>query len=583
MDLNVNFQYKGKEIIYMNTKFIINKKFIYLCYVNNIYKMQQQKNLIYLLLLFVICGCSGNKQQADLIIYNAKVYTVDENFTIAESFVVINGKFIAVGSNEDIKNRYQSKEVLNLEGKVVYPGFIDAHCHFNGYSNGLYRSVNLSGTESFIQIIKIIQKHAESHPSEWIIGRGWDQNDWEEKEFPNNKILDSLFPNNLVMLTRIDGHAILVNSKALKQGGITKDTKIEGGEVVIKDGFLTGILIDNAADAIKSIVPALKTSLKAKAFIEAQKKCFAVGLTSVVDAGLKIKTINLLDSLQKTGDLQMRIFAMLTVSDKDYEQYMQRGKYKTDYLNVRSVKCYADGALGSRGALLIEPYSDMPSANGLLVNKPDFFKKVCEKALKCGYQVCTHAIGDSAVRMMLNIYSEFLMVENDLRWRIEHSQIVHPDDLVLFNKCSIIPSIQTTHATSDMIWAMDRIGTERIKGAYAYQQLLKQNGWIINGTDFPVEDINPLLSFYAAVARKNIEGYPNNGFQMENALTRDQALKAMTIWAAKGSFEENEKGSIEADKFADFVVLQDDIMMIDIEKIPKTKVIMTYIAGKQVY
>lgn len=545
--------------------------------------MRQQKNLIYFFVLFVICGFSGNKQQADLIIWNAKVYTVDKKFTIAESFVVKNGKFIAVGTNEDIKNRFESNEVINLEGKVVYPGFIDAHCHFNGYSNGLYRSANLTNTKSFGEIIEIIENHAESYPSEWIIGRGWDQNDWKEKEFPDNKLLDSLFPNNPVMLTRIGGHAVLVNSEALKQGGITKDTKIEGGEVVIKDGLLTGILIDNAADTIKSIVPPLKTGLKIKALIAVQKKCFAVGLTSVVDAGLKIKTINLLDSLQKTGDLKMRIFAMLTVSDKDYEQYMRRGKYKTDYLNVRSVKCYADGALGSRGALLIEPYSDMPGVNGLLVNKSDYFKKVCEKALKCGYQVCTHAIGDSAVRIMLNIYSEFLKGKNDLRWRIEHSQIVHPDDFVLFNKYSIVPSIQTTHATSDMIWAVDRIGAERIKGAYAYQQLLKQNGWIINGTDFPVEDINPLLSFYAAVARKTLDGYPDTGFQMEDALTRDQALKAMTIWAAKGSFEEDEKGSIEAGKFADFVVLQDDIMMIDIKKIPKTKVIRTYIAGKRVY
>ena len=279
----------------------------------------------------------------------------------------------------------------------------------------------------------------------------------------------------------------------------------------------------------------------------------------------------------------MRIYAMLSATSENFKTFMYKGIYKTDYLNIRSVKLFADGALGSRGACLIEPYSDAPDNFGLIVSNPDFLKKICEEAYNNKYQVNTHAIGDSAVRLILNIYGEILQEKNDFRWRIEHSQVVHADDFCLYKKYSIIPSVQTTHATSDMYWAEDRVGGGRIRYAYAYKQLLEQNGWIANGSDFPVEDINPLYGFYAAIARKDLNGYPEDGFQMENALTRKQALKSMTIWAAKANFEEKEKGSIEPGKFADFVVTDEDIMIVDENKIPRIKVLRTFIGGVKVF
>jgi predicted amidohydrolase YtcJ len=525
-------------------------------------------------------NCTSNK--ADLIVYNAKVYTVDNNFSMAEAFAIGDGRILAVGKNLEILDKFQAKKEIDLLGHYVYPGLIDAHCHFFSYGLDL-QTADLTRTKSFNQILEILQEHSRKFPAEWIIGRGWDQNDWEIKEFPSNEKLDELFLGKPVLITRIDGHAALASSEALRRAGINPGMKVTGGTIFTRNGKLTGLLVDNAIGLISKIIPEPSLEEKSAGLLKAQENCFAVGLTGVHDAGLDYEDLRLIDSLQKAGLLKMRIYGMLEPGRKNFEEYMYKGIYKTDHLNVRSLKLYADGALGSRGALLLEPYADDPGNYGLLTTDPDNLINNCREAYQSGYQVNTHCIGDSANRLILKIYSDILKGENDRRWRIEHAQVVHPDDFIQFRKYNIIPSVQSTHATSDMYWADKRLGETRLPGAYAFKKLLEQNGWIPNGSDFPVESINPVYGFYAAVSRKDLEGYPEGGFMPEQRLTREEALRAMTIWAAKAAFEENEKGSIEPGKFADFIVTYSDLMNIPEQEIPHVKIRLTFSGGEQVY
>ncbi len=524
----------------------------------------------------------GHKTQVDLIVHNATVYLVDGAFSTTEAFAVKDGKIVETGSSSAILKKYKSAEKTNLHGAFVFPGLIDPHSHFFGYGRYLAHA-NLMGTGSFEEIIEILKSHQANYPSEWLIGRGWDQNLWPVKEFPHRSQLDAAFPDVPVLLIRVDGHAAIANSEALRRAGITPGTKIAGGEVIVTDNQPTGILIDNAIQLVRAQIPPPSLQDEINALLNAQTNTFAVGLTSVSDAGLDASIVHLIDSLQKAGKLKTRIYVMLSPTQENFETFVKKGPFKSDFLNVRSVKLFADGALGSRGAKLIEDYTDDPGNSGLLVETPEFMVEVANRAFQYGFQVNTHAIGDSANRLVLNIYANILKSKNDLRWRIEHAQIIHPDDFELFGRYSIIPSIQTTHATSDMIWAADRIGPARMKGAYAYQKLLQQNGWLPNGSDFPVEHINPLYGFYAAFSRKNHQGYPQEGFQMENALTREQAMRAMTIWAAKAQFEEHEKGSMEPGKFADFIVLEKDLMTMSPEEILTLQVKYTYVNGKKVF
>ena len=518
---------------------------------------------------------SCNKTKVDLIVHNANVYTVDNQFGKAQAFAVRDGKFEAVGSDKDILKHYDATYTLDAQGQSIYPGFIDGHCHFVGYGETKVRFADLNGCKSFEEVLERLEKHNEGNDSEWLLGRGWDQNLWEVKEFPENNELQKRFPDKKVLITRVDGHAVLVSSNILDILNIDAKTKIEGGEVLLNEkGKPTGILLDNAADMAKAIIPPLDNAQRIKALKIAQRDCFAHGLTGVTDAGLDIKSIALIDSLQQEGVLKMKINAMINPDDETMDYFMKFGIIEKERLTVRSVKIYADGALGSRGARLLEPYSDASETSGLLVESEEFYDHVCEKAYNAGYQVCCHAIGDGGVRMILNEYAKFLKGKNDLRWRVEHSQVVHPEDFALYKQFSIIPSIQATHCTSDMPWAEDRLGSERIKGAYAYKTLLAQNGWLINGTDFPIEHISPLKTFYSSVARKHLT---------DNKLTREEALKSMTIWAAKGYFAESRKGSIEIGKEADFVILSEDIMTVDDERNPEVKVVNTFINGEMVY
>lgn len=528
----------------------------------------------------IFSSCS--KQKADVIVYNAKVYTVNSSFDTAEALAVKDGKILAVGTSDEIKKQFEGTEEINAEGKSVYPGFIDAHAHFYGYGQSL-QTADLRETKSWEEVLQRLTDFAKTHPNGWLIGNGWDQNDWENKAFPTNEKLTVLFPNRPVFLTRIDGHAAIANQKAFDDAGIKKAQQLIGGDMLTQNGKLTGVLIDNAVSLVESKIPEPDAKLAEKTLMDAQKNCFAAGLTTIDDCGLPFQAVDFIEKLQKEHKLKMRLYVMLSDAPQNYDYLFKRGAIKTDRLNVRAFKVYADGALGSRGACLLKPYTDMPEKTGFLLSDQKHFEEVAVKIAEHNFQMCTHAIGDSANRVMLKIYNKILKGKNDKRWRIEHAQVVNVNDFDLFGKASIVPSVQPTHATSDMYWAGQRLGAERLKGAYAYKQLLKQNGWIPLGTDFPVENINPLLTFYAATVREDAKGFPKDGFQMGNALTSEEALKGMTIWAAKANFEENEKGSLEKGKLADFVILDNDILKSSPQNILKTKVLKTYLNGEKVY
>lgn len=536
------------------------------------------KKLLVFFLLAAIISCKNEKVQVDSIVINANIYTVNSNFDKAEAFAIKDGKFMEVGSSKDIQDKYASKNVIDANGQTILPGFIDAHCHFLGLGLN-QQSVNLVGTKSFEEIIQRISDFQNERNVDFIKGGGWDQNHWAVKEFPNKAMLDELYPNTPIALTRIDGHALLANQAALDLGKVTINSKIDGGEVIVENGQLTGVLVDNAQDLVMAHWPKPSQKEMIKALLDAQKICFSYGLTTVDDAGLSRESIELIDSLQHSGDLKIRIYAMISGSKDNVDYYLTKGISKTDRLNVSSFKFFADGALGSRGAMLRAPYSDKPGHYGLMVTDLETFNEAAKRIANSEFQMNTHAIGDSANHAVLQIYDKVLKDKSDKRWRVEHAQIVSPGDFDLYK--NVIPSIQPTHATSDMNWAEDRLGSERVKGAYAYKQLLDAYGKVALGTDFPVEEVSPFLTFYAAVARQDLDGLPKNGYQMENALTREEALKGMTIWAAYSNFEEYEKGSIEKEKFADFIILDKDIMTTEVHDIPNIKVEKTFVGGEK--
>lgn len=529
-----------------------------------------------------LLSCTDKKTHADLIIQNAVIYSVDSAFTTYEAMAIKNGKILELNSTKAILEKYSAKEITDAKGKTILPGLIDAHCHFTGFATDMWKC-NLTGTKSFSEIIQKIKEYAENAPMSWIYGRGWDQNDWSSKEFPDKKQLDELFPDRPVFLKRVDGHAALVNQKALDITGVTANTKVEGGVVEIKNGKLTGILIDNAMDLVDLKIPNISDSLAKAYYIKAQENCFALGLTQVHDCGVTEHTIDLIDQAQKSGNLKMKIYALLSDDSTYYERWIKKGIYKTERLTVGGFKIYSDGALGSRGACLLESYSDKPEWKGFLLTDKKRLAKIATTLINSPFQFCTHAIGDSANRYMLNLYGSVLKGKNNRRWRIEHAQVLNPNDFNLFTKFDILPSVQPTHATSDMYWAEERLGKERLKYAYAYKQLLNTTGLIALGTDFPVEDISPIKTFFAAVVRQDSKGFPKQGFQKENALTREEALKGMTLWAAYASFEEKEKGSLEKNKVADFIILDTDLMKCNEKEILNTKVLATYINGEKVF
>ena len=539
------------------------------------------KNILYLFVLILIVSCSSNKLQTDLLVKNATIYTVNENFEKAEAFVVKAGKIEEVGKLQELVNKYDFADVYDAKNQTIIPGIIDAHAHLM-YLGISLQQVDLTGTKSYEEVLKRVLDFQKKNKTAYLIGRGWDQNDWTIKEYPTKKELDSLFPDLPVSLERIDGHAMIVNSKALNLAKINSETNIPGGKVILVEGEPSGLLIDTPMQLVWDTYPKKDEDFYIKALKDAEKKCLSFGLTTIDEAGTDRATITLMDSLQRSGDMALRIYAMITKDKEDLTYFLNKGIIKTDRMNVRSVKIWADGSLGSRGAAMRKHYSDQEGQHGTMITTEKELDSLAKMIVKAGYQMNTHAIGDSANITVLRVYSKSVKNQKDPRWRVEHAQIVSPSDFSYFSK-KIIPSIQPSHATSDMYWVEDRVGSHRLMGAYSYKTLLKKSGLVALGTDFPIEKVNPMHTFYAAVARKDIENYPENGFRKEEGLSREETLKGMTIWAAYSNFEENEKGSIEKGKFADFVVLDQNIMTVSEKEIPTIKVVANFINGEMVY
>ena len=535
---------------------------------------------LYSILLSAVVLASCTTQDADVIIHNAKVYTVNESFDIQSAVAIKDGRFIAVGG-EEIVSKYNAAATLDFKGLPVYPGFIDAHCHF--YQLGLAQEqVDLRGSKSVEEIIERINKHLEDNDDEVILGRGWDQNLWEEKIFPNKASLDNAFPGKIIILERVDGHAAYVNSEVLNRANITAETKVEGGDIIVENGEASGVLVDKAGDLAYAILPKPSREKKIRALKKAEEIAFRNGLTTVDDAGLNRDILELIDSLHRVEALKIRVYGMISNSPENLDYYLDKGISQTDRLTIRSVKVYADGALGSRGAALKSPYTDDPKNNGLFLTTKEEIENLAFLLAKKGFQMNTHAIGDAANQVVLDAYTKALAVSPDPRWRVEHAQVVEKQDLEKFGP-KVIPSVQPTHATSDMEWADERLGSKRVQNAYTFKELLDWAGKVALGTDFPVEKVNPLHTFYAAVARKSIDGNPQGGYQMANALSRSEALKGMTTWAAYANFEEDLKGSIEVGKVADLVILTEDIMTVKESDILKSRVIATMMDGNLVY
>ena len=532
---------------------------------------------------FLLVQCTTNKE-VDLIVYNAKVYTVDSVFSLKEAFAIKGGIFVDMGTSREIQSKYVAKEVIDAEGKAIYPGFYDAHGHFLMLAEALER-IDLHGAKSFDEILEKLTAYQRKNPDQrWIIGSGWDQNQWENKHFPTKDSLDKYFPETPVFLSRVDHHTALVNSHALHIAQLDTIRSVPGGRMAVDSmGNLTGLLMDNAVKLVSRHIPVPEEPHLLSALRKAQDSLFSVGLTSIVDAGMSLEALEHLKKFYQQDSLKIRNYAMIGGSIPDIERYIKEGIYESERLTIRSVKLMSDGALGSRSAYLLEPYSDDSLSRGFLFQEPEILDNIIKKIAKTPFQVSTHAIGDAANRLVLDIYGKYLEGDGKRRWRIEHAQVVSPTDFEKFARFNIIPSVQPAHATSDMYWATSRLGPGRIKNAYAYNILLHHSGKLALGSDFPIEHFNPLYGFHAAVTRVDQNGFPAGGFQMENVVTREQALRGMTIWAAFACFQEKKRGSIERGKDADFVILSDDIMTAPDNQLRVIKTMRTVIAGETVF
>jgi predicted amidohydrolase YtcJ len=524
-----------------------------------------------------------NKQHADIIFHHALIYSMDENATIHEAIAVKDGKVLAIGSNDFILLNYAATQTEDLNGSAILPGLIDAHSHFLGYAKGL-NEINLVGIKSVEELIEKVEREAPQVETEWIIGRGWDQNQWPGKQFPDNEKLNELFPDRPLILYRIDGHAALVNKAALTKAGINRNSKVFGGEVMLnKNSEPSGVLIDNAVDLIKKVIPPYDFERLKRDVEKAQQKLFEVGLTTVCDAGLNVEQIQRLRKLDDSGLLKMGVYAMHEANFSTIDSIINAGPYESARLKITSFKIYADGALGSRGACLLRHYHDKEGYHGLMLQEYADLQRMIGKIVASDFQVNTHCIGDSANRVVLQLYADFLKSKNDRRWRIEHAQVVNKSDVNFFSNYSIIPSVQPIHATSDMYWAEDRLGRERIQEAYAYQTLWNCNNWLASGSDFPVESINPFEGIYAAVARQDTTGFPADGFYKNEGLSIQQTLESYTRYAAKACFLEHKTGSLKPGMDADFFILKDDINRLPLNELYKLKVQRTIKAGETVY
>lgn len=546
--------------------------------------------ILFWILPFSLLGQNQAFEQGVTLFHHATFYTSGPaNSRFVAMVVNGQGDVLDTGIMEFLREKYQPTEIVDLKGAFVYPGFMDAHAHFLGL--GLSRQiVDLIGTENPQEAIARCRNFIGKVRPPYIMGRGWDQNKFPQKKYPTKELLDEAFPNIPVVLKRIDGHAAWVNSFTLKLAGITPLTKVEGGEVMVVNGICTGILIDNAVDEVMKVIPPMTVQQIQDACRMAETECLKNGLTYVLDAGLEPDTLEIMRKMLRDKEIKIRLGMLYSSSEKSIKsiekkwQKIQQTRVGADtaWEFVKGIKFYADGALGSRGACLLSDYADRPGHRGFLLSSVSSLKSMAERCHTWGLPLHVHAIGDSAVRMTISAMLPYTQ-GTDLRWRIEHCQVVHPDDVLRFRGSGIIPSVQPTHATSDMYWACERLGNARCETAYAYKNLLQSAGTIALGTDFPVEQVNPLLTFVSAVFRNDDRNFPTDGFQMKNALTRTEALNGITTWAAHSVFEEQNLGILIPGMKADFVVLPVDLMKAGSKEIREARVKATYIQGRCVY
>jgi predicted amidohydrolase YtcJ len=547
--------------------------------------------LVLALLAVARSSLAQQPQPADLIITGARIYTVDDARPLADAMAVRGGRVMFVGSERGaLALKGASTRVLEFPGRTIVPGITDAHAHLLGLGRSL-TSVNLVGTRSYEEVVaRVASRAKEVPPGTWVLGRGWDQNQWGDTRFPTHEALSRTVPNNPVALTRVDGHALLANASTMALARVTASTRDPDGGRIVRSagGKPSGVFVDRATDLIERAIPAPSREESKQALLAAIAEANKWGLTGVHDAGESRQTIDIFEELGRSGALSLRAYVMISDDSAAITQYFARGPQSALYdgrLWIRSIKLYADGALGSRGAALLDHYSDDPNNFGLLVSKPEHLRQVAIEALRHGFQVCTHAIGDRGNRVVLDAYETALreVPVADHRFRVEHAQILNHDDIPRFAELDVIPSMQAVHQTSDMYWAGERLGPSRLYGAYAWKSLLATGVVIANGSDFPVEAVNPLLSFHSAVTREDANNWPPGGWHPEQRMTREEALKSMTIWPAYASFQESMLGSLTPGKLADFVVLDQDIMRVPAEEILRTHVIATYLAGTAVY
>lgn len=558
-----------------------------------------------LILIFVAMFSCADKKNADLVITGGTIYTMNDAQTTVEAVVVNADTIVFAGSEKEAREWVGEKtKVIDLQGKTMVPGFIEGHGHFMGVGlNEL--DLDLSGVANFDEIVdKVRLAVSKAKPGEWILGRGWHQDKWDKKPldmvkgFPSHAELSKVSPNNPVFLSHASGHMSLANAKAMEIAGVNllsieslNKYSEEGGEIIRdKNGNPTGLFNENAEDVIWKFIPSSDSVRIAKAFELATNVCQRNGITSFHDAGVGRGAIDFYKNQNSKEKLGVRLYVMVTGWDRDLvHEWLKKGPEidPNHWLTIRSIKLNCDGALGSRGAWLLEPYTDRPDFSGMATLSMDTVLATSREALKSGFQVCSHAIGDRANREILDRY-ELAMKENpnvnDSRFRIEHAQHLNPSDIPRFGSLGVIPAMQAIHMSSDRPWAIDRLGEKRIKeGAYMWQSLLKSGAKIVNGTDAPVEPVNPIPSFYASVSRMTLKGEPEGGYEPEEKMTREQALRSYTLDAAFGAFEEKFKGSIEKGKLADFAILSKDIMTIPEKEILTAEVLSTIIGGKVVY
>ena len=559
-------------------------------------------------------------EPADVLYVNGRIYTMDGKMNVAEALATRGGHIVAIGAQNDLQDRVRAKQVVDLEGKTVLPGFIDAHAHL--MSLGVAKlTVDLVGALSETAVAALVeQRIRKSDTGQWVRGRGWDQNLWSTKRFPTHQVLDKIAPNNPVYLVRIDGHAAWINKKALEIAGISRQTPDTVGGQIVRDasGNPTGLFVDNAMGLVSKFLPPPSVKESEEAIKLAIEEFLQYGIVCMDDMGVDSKDIEVYKNLIDRNEFPFRVYAAIDGPGDTWDQYTKRTAtnpakgpligYGDNRLWVRTIKLYVDGALGSRGAALLEPYSDDAGNRGLTVTDEKSLSQVVEEALSNGFQVCTHAIGDRANSIILDVYKAALKRHPvaDPRLRVEHAQVVSLDDIPRFKQLGVIPSMQPTHCTSDMYWAEARLGATRILGAYAWRSLLNTGVIIPGGSDAPVENPNPILGIYAAVTRQDLQGRPKNaqdvrrffqlssegvrdsaafenGWYASQTMTREEAVRAYTNWAAFAAFQERLLGSLEKGKLADFVILSKDIMKIATHEIPKTVVEKTIVGGKLVY